>query len=209
MSRQYSELAHSWFLPPNDYLVFAVAVGAHELVNILRVGQITHLASGVDPVKRLAGQGIPEANATVGSASARAHHAVLVRGPSDSLDCRLVLTKPGMRLRVIVTRPDEQLVIVAATSKLLLVRGPFEAADLLLVAIEPCEVVVLLTPVPVQYALIAAARAEHARLPSDASDSAFVSEHTSDFCLSVDVPFLQLTSRGAHGQIVAVNGPAD
>lgn len=191
MSRQYSELAHSRFLPPNDYLVFAIAVGADELVHILRIGQITHLAPGVDPVERLAGQGVPEANATVGSASARAHHAVLVRGPSDSLDCRLVLTEPDMRLRVVVARPDKQLVIVAATCKLLLVRGPFEAADLLLVAIEPREVVVLLTPVPVQYALIAAASAEQACLPSDASDSALVSEHTSDLRLSVYVPFLQ------------------
>ena len=141
-------------------------------------------------MERLARQCIPKANAAVGGASARAHHAVLVRRPGNGLDRRLVLAEAHVRLRVVVARPDEQLIIVAATGQLRLVGRPFEAANLLLVALEPREVIVLLAPVPVQNALIATAGAEEARLPRDATDSALVAEHAPDLCLPVDVPFL-------------------
>ena len=102
MACQNGEFAHSRLLPPNDYLVLAVAVGTDQFVDILRVREVAHLTTGVDPVERLAGQGVPEANATVGGAATGAHHSVLVRRPSDRLDRRLMLAESDMRLTVVV-----------------------------------------------------------------------------------------------------------
>ena len=76
-------------------------------------------------------------------------------------------------------------------------------------AVKPRKVVVFLAPVTVQDALVSAAGAEQARLPSDAADTALVAKHASDLRLATHVPFLQLARRGADREIVTVKRPAD
>ena len=60
-----------------------------------------------------------------------------------------------------------------------------------------------------QDALVSAAGAEQARLPSDAADAALVAEHASDLGLTAHVPLLQLARRGADREVVTVKRPAD
>lgn len=87
---------------------------AHELIDVLGVGEVADLAAGVDPVKGLAGQCVPETDTTIGCASATAHHSVLVRGPSYGLDSCLMLAKLDKRLGCVGPIPDQQLVVVAS-----------------------------------------------------------------------------------------------
>ena len=127
---------------------------AHELVNVLRVRKVADLAARVDPVEGLARKSVPEADTTVGRATSTAHHTVLVWRPRNRLHGGLMLIEFDQRFTRSLPVPDEQLVVVASRSQLLLGRTPLESADFLLVAFKFGEEVVLHSEVTVQDTLV-------------------------------------------------------
>ena len=104
---QHGNLLHPRLLLPYDYLVLRVTMSAHQLVHVLTVLQIAHLAASVDEIERFTGEAVPESNASVGSSATRAHHTMLMRRPSDRLHSSLVLTELDLSLRVVVTGPNQ------------------------------------------------------------------------------------------------------
>lgn len=76
---------------------------------------------------------IPELDRSVLRATASGQEALLVRAPSDRLDSCLVLVELSKGLRGAASAPQDQLVVVAAGSELLIVERPFEATYLLTV----------------------------------------------------------------------------
>lgn len=65
--------------------------GTHQLVGVLRPGQVAHLGAGVDALQGLPCQGVPEADAAVSGAAAGGEEAVLVWRPGDGFHCSQVL----------------------------------------------------------------------------------------------------------------------
>lgn len=80
-------------------------MSAHKLVHILRVDEVAHLTTSVDPVKRLAGQCVPETDAPICCSSSTAHCSVLVRGPSDGFNRSNMLVELGLWLHVVCLAP--------------------------------------------------------------------------------------------------------
>ncbi len=72
---------------PEQNLVLGVAVGADELGRVLGPGEVADLGPGVDALHGLAGERVPEADATVRGAAARGQEAVVVRRPGNGLHC--------------------------------------------------------------------------------------------------------------------------
>ena len=99
---------------PDNYLVQAVAMRTHQLVIGLREDKIADLAACVDGTYRLQGQGVPETDVLVGSATPGCQETSMQRTPVNCLHSGLVLRKLAQRL-LVVTRyvPDHKLVVIA------------------------------------------------------------------------------------------------
>ena len=104
MTSQCRNLLHRR-VTPNIYLVLAVSVGGHELVDIFREHQIADLAPGLDRLEVLQLDSVPELDSAILGASARGQKALLVRRPRDSLDRSLVLIELDERLRAAASAP--------------------------------------------------------------------------------------------------------
>jgi len=116
-------------VPPDDNLVLAVPVRAHELVHVLRPHQVADLRPRVHRMQGRVRGGVPEPDAPVGGASSGRKEAVLVGRPGDGLDRRRVLHEAQPRAQRAVV-PDEELVVVAPRGQLPPIGRPLEAANL-------------------------------------------------------------------------------
>lgn len=122
-------------------------MGTDYFVCGAREHQVADLRARIHTVDVLEGQSVPEANALICCASTRCQKTSLLRAPTDSFNCRLMLTEfcewllsTGMRL------PDEKFVIVATRSDLILImHAPLESANLLLVT-KKSLLIALLSP---------------------------------------------------------------
>lgn len=112
MSSQYCQFFHLWLLPDDD-LVLGVTMRAYKFIYVFRVNQVADLASCVDPVHWLAGQSVPEANASVSSSTTAAHSPMLVRRPGYSFDCCDVFAKFDLGFIIIGLAPYAQFVVIA------------------------------------------------------------------------------------------------
>lgn len=121
---------------PHADVVLRVPVGANELVDVFREQEIAHLTFCLDSVERFQLVCVPEPNRSVLGAAATREETLLMRGPSDGLNGRLVLVEDNLRLVVVVRTPDHQLVVIAARRQLLAVETPFQAAHLLFVSLK-------------------------------------------------------------------------
>lgn len=160
-------------------------------------------------MQRLASQRVPETNASVCCASTAAHHAMLVRVPSDSFHCSHVFTEFGDWLRVIVLGPDHQLVVVAPWSKLLFVWTPFQATDFLLVPFQFRKKLLFLSHVSVQYGSVSWASTQERTIPSYASNSGLMSFDFPYNFLFLNIPVLKNAFRSSDCQMVARAAPAN
>lgn len=77
VSGQRLDFLHRRELPQDD-LVQAVAVGAHDLLRVLAEHQVAHLATRVHGMQRLQSVRVPEADVAILSAAARCEKASLV-----------------------------------------------------------------------------------------------------------------------------------
>ena len=153
MSSKYHQLLHLWLFPDNDF-VFRIAVSADQLVYILRVNQIADLTTCVYPVHWLAGQGVPETDASISCSTSTAHGTVLMRRPSDGFDCSEVLAEFCLRLYAIGSAPYHKFVVVASRGKLLLIWTPFEATNFLFMSFKLSKEVLLHSWISVKNALV-------------------------------------------------------
>ncbi len=153
MSSKYHQLLHLWLFPDNDF-VFRIAVSADQLVYILRVNQIADLTTCVYPVHWLAGQGVPETDASISCSTSTAHGTVLMRRPSDGFDCSEVLAEFCLRLYAIGSAPYHKFVVITSGGQLLLIWAPFESTDLLLVTFKLSKEIILLSHISMQNGFI-------------------------------------------------------
>lgn len=116
-------------------LVLAVPMGTDQFVLILSEHQVAHLAISLHRVHQLVRDRVPESDGPVCRAPSRNQQAMLVRRPSQCLDSSLVFeeSSDGSGLMGI---PDEQFVVIAPTSQLLVIEGPLESTDLLRVFLQ-------------------------------------------------------------------------
>lgn len=150
---------------PHDDLVLGVAVGRDQFLRVLRPAQVTNLRASVNTAQWLFGgrQHVPEANAAIGSAAARAQQSPLVGRPADGLDGSSVFRVAPQRHRLRQGHvPHEQLVVVAARGQLLGVGRPAQPAHLLLVCFQLAAPVVARAHVAQEDGAIATARGQQA-----------------------------------------------
>ena len=88
--------------------------------------------------------------------------------------------------------PNEQLVVVAAGSQLLVIEAPLETADFLAMAYETSKVVAGTSNVPMENASVAAARGQEAAVPGNGTNAAFVAFKRLDHLAFNCVPNLEL-----------------
>lgn len=105
-----------------------------------------------------------------------------------------MLVELSMRLRLVVTAPYQQLVIIATRRKLLLIGTPLETADLLPMTFESREIIFSLSTVSMQDGLVSRSRTEHLTIPSDAANATIVAVEATNLLLLSDVPVLQLAT---------------
>lgn len=117
---------------------------------------------------------------------------MFVRRPGDGLDCGCVLAELGLRRGRIVGAPNEQLVVVAAGSQLLVIEAPLEAADFLAMANEASKIVARTSDVPMEDASVSASRGQEAAVPGDGTNPAFMAFERLDDLAFDRVPNLEL-----------------
>ena len=77
MPRQGGDLLHTG-ITPNIYLILAIAVCAHELVDVFSEHQVTDLATSLNRLQVLELDSVPELDGSVLSAAACREEALLV-----------------------------------------------------------------------------------------------------------------------------------
>lgn len=118
---------------PDVYLVISESVCRYKLVSVLRERKTAHLTIGLDAVNLLARVDIPESYSFISRSTTRCKKTVLVGRPCNCLYSCLMLRE--LILEVIVGYiPDEELVIIASTSKRLLVTRPLKSTYFVLMS---------------------------------------------------------------------------
>ena len=204
VARQLGHLHQRRVLPHED-LVLRVAVRAHQLVRVLRPGQVAHLRPRVHALQGLARQRVPEADAAVGRAPPAGQQPVLVGGPGDGLDRGQVL-RVGLHGADGRHVPHEEAVVVAARRHVLVVGRPLEPAHLLAVAGEPpLGGEARRADVALQDEAVAAARRQDVPVPGQSADPGRVALQRVDLLVGRHVPDLDVPFVGAHGNQVAAD----
>ena len=152
----------------------------------------------------LAGQGVPETDASVCCSTTTAHGAVLVRRPSDGFDGSDMLAELCLGLTIVGFAPYHQFVVISSRGKLLLIWTPFEAANFLFVSFKLCKEVFLHSWIPMENALVSRPTAQERMVPSNASDPSIMSFKLSDHFLFNDVPVLEYSAACSHRQIFSI-----
>ncbi len=113
-----------------------------------------------------------------------------MRGPRDGLHSGLVLVKLRQGLRAAPGAPQQQLVVVATRSQLLVVERPLEATDFLSVTDELGRVVLRAAQVSMQDAMVATSSAQERVIPGDSADASVVASHSFHQFVPLGVPDL-------------------
>lgn len=202
MAREDSNLLHLRVLPDYD-LVLRVAMSTDELVGGLRPGEVTDLRTRVDGADSLAGQGVPESDATIGGTTTTREDTALQRRPSDGLDGSNVVREAKHRVFVKPV-PNKELVVVAARCKLRLFRVPLEPANFLLVTGKLADKVAGDTDVAVVDRAIAGARRQNVVQRGHGPDTSVVVVELANLFLAHNVPDLNGSFGSSDGNVVAL-----
>ena len=118
-------------------------MSTHNLICRPRKHQVTHLRPSIYTVYVLKIEGVPKSDALVSSSSSSSEKSSLLRTPSNSFNCCLMLIKFGkiifsMRYRL----PYEEFIIIASRSNLVFImHAPLESAHLLFMPKQPLLIV--------------------------------------------------------------------
>ena len=184
-------------------------MSAHELVDVLWIDEVTNLTACIYPMERLASQGVPETDASIGCSSTTTHGAMLVRWPSNGLHCSNMLIELGLWLHIVGLAPYHQFVIITSRGKLLLIWTPFKPTNFLFVSLKFGEIIFLHSWVSMENALISWSTAQKRVVPGDASNSSVVTVELSDHLLFDNIPILENSSTGTDSQVFSIVWPRD
>jgi len=159
------------------------------------------LGACVDEVDRLEGQSVPESDALVCSASSRCQQSSLEGTPANGFDGCLVLTELG-KMAGALGAPDEEFVVIAARSQLvLIVEAPAEPTDLLLVPKQSLLKVLLVPDVSHQDRPISAPCRNERAVPGASSYPVRVATQTPEFLLLSRIPNRDLSLLVPHAKV--------
>lgn len=180
--------------------------GQNVLFTPLQTGD---LATSVDRVDAGSSGGVPKVDTTIMVATTSSDEIGLPRAPRESLDgCFVVSLGPfrsGQQSRV----PNVDEIIITTTSKLGAISTPLKTAKLGSVTIELGNFVVSDADIMVKYVTGPGAGGKDGLVPRHDTHTGFMTPHSADLGLVLDIPKLDITVPGSNGDEPTIIRPLD